>query len=148
MDKFKIGTHIRIKDSKLKGEIVAGPNRKGEYELVIGALRSWISADKIEVRAVAKKQRKKNKNSSIDRIQTNNKALAVDFHGRTKAEAKELLDSILDRAILEDAWRIEITHGLGSGILKDFVHRYLKNSRHIKNYKLDDANPGLTIAYL
>ena len=76
------------------------------------------------------------------------KTASIDLHGQTVKEAIEALETALDRALLNDVSQIEIVHGLGTGKVKEAVHKYLANSRHIKNFRISINNPGMTIAYL
>lgn len=76
------------------------------------------------------------------------KSIAIDLHGVTVREAVEQLEKTLDRALLANANQIEIMHGLGTGKVKDAVHKYLSSSRHVKNFRVSINNPGVTIAYL
>lgn len=43
---------------------------------------------------------------------------------------------------------IKIVHGIGEGILKTEIHKYLKTEQLVKNYKLDIFNQGVTIIEL
>ena len=41
--------------------------------------------------------------------------------------------------------KLYIIHGIGKGILKDTVHKVLKNDKRIEKYYIDFMNPGSTI---
>ena len=72
----------------------------------------------------------------------------IDLHGMHAREAIEKLEYTIDRAIIADAWCIEIMHGRGTGKLKNEVSKYLKKSKQIKRFEVDPLNPGVTKAYL
>ena len=40
---------------------------------------------------------------------------------------------------------IKIIHGKGNHILKEEIHKYLKNNKKVISYKLDLFNDGVTI---
>jgi DNA mismatch repair protein MutS2 len=74
--------------------------------------------------------------------------LTTDLHGKTRAEAHEILISLLDSALLKGVQKLEIIHGLGNGILKKEVTEFLSQSNYIASFKTDDLNQGVIIAYL
>ena len=54
------------------------------------------------------------------------------------------------REFIEDCYKLKheyavIIHGIGSGILRDAVKRYLQKEPRVLEYKLDFMNPGCTI---
>ncbi len=73
---------------------------------------------------------------------------ALDLHGCTVVEAKEKVLDALNEALLKDVDQLRIIHGLGSGKVKDAVHALLGANRHVKNFRLEMANPGVTVVYL
>jgi len=76
-----------------------------------------------------------------------NSSSRVDFHGLTKRQALEKLELLIDRALVDDTPSLEIIHGLGTGTIKTAIHQYLAKSKHIRAFKLDDLNPGVTWVY-
>jgi len=87
--------------------------------------------------------RRKSKPSSRRRASSE-----IDLHGKTKAEAIEILEGFISRAIINDTSPITIIHGIGSGAVKNTVLEYLGNSKHIASYSVSAYNPGQTIAWL
>ena len=74
--------------------------------------------------------------------------LEIDLHGYTVQEAIETLEKTIDRAILSNVRQLNVIHGLGSGKIKDAVHKYLHNFKHISSFRLSVNNPGVTIVYI
>ena len=72
----------------------------------------------------------------------------VDLHGLTIEEAKNKLESALDKALLNDTWCLEVIHGRGTGALKNMTKNYFKSSKHITRFNEDPINPGVTKGYL
>ena len=72
----------------------------------------------------------------------------IDLHGEDRISAVlKTKEFINDNYILKNKLII-IIHGVGKGILKNEIHRYLKNENKVKNYKLDIFNRGMTIIEL
>jgi DNA mismatch repair protein MutS2 len=89
-----------------------------------------------------------NKKSKSKATPSAMRKLSIDLHGLTVAEALEKVERGLDRALQEEADRLDIVHGLGTGKLKDAVHRYLKGLSVVKHFKAADGNPGITWVFM
>lgn len=72
----------------------------------------------------------------------------IDLHGFTVAEALDALEQKLNRSIMSNVKRIKVIHGFGSGKVMIAVHTYLKESRLVSNFRVDDLNPGQTWVWL
>ena len=72
----------------------------------------------------------------------------LDLHGFDRDYARiKVLEFINDNIILKNDI-IVIVHGIGNGILKAEVHKMLKRSKKVLDYKLFYNNNGLTIVKL
>jgi DNA mismatch repair protein MutS2 len=68
------------------------------------------------------------------------------LRGLTVEEAEPLLERALDDAILADLPYLNIIHGKGTGVLRDFVQAALKRDPRIKRFGIMPTNPGVTVA--
>ena len=68
----------------------------------------------------------------------------LDLHGETRFSAKVLLEEFINNNITLKNNLIIVVHGIGKGILKEEIHKYLKT----KAYKTDIFNQGATIVEL
>jgi DNA mismatch repair protein MutS2 len=69
----------------------------------------------------------------------------------TIEEARSKLDKYLDDAFMSGFIQIRIVHGKGTGTLRNFVHRELKNHLLVKSYrpgKYGEGGAGVTIVEL
>lgn len=78
-----------------------------------------------------------------DSIQTGVQA-RIDLHGLTVAQALKATEERINRAVLAGLEKIEIVHGIGSGKVKESVHRYLGQLTVIKRFAVDQRNAGVT----
>lgn len=72
-------------------------------------------------------------------------AATIDLHGLTAEEAVAALDSFINEAILAGLAEGRVIHGRSGGRLKTAVHARLKVIPSIRGFRLDPANPGVTI---
>jgi DNA mismatch repair protein MutS2 len=61
--------------------------------------------------------------------------VVADLRGKKVDEALDVLDKIIDSAILIGLTQIKIIHGAGKGNLKEAVHNFLKSHRMIISFK-------------
>jgi DNA mismatch repair protein MutS2 len=85
---------------------------------------------------------------AIDARPRTNAASSIDLHGRTAPEAVAAVDAFLNDAILASLDEVRIIHGRSGGRLKAAVHARLRRLTAIRNFRLDPANPGVTIVSL
>lgn len=71
----------------------------------------------------------------------------IDLHGEDKVNALIKVDEFINDSIKLKNYVIVIVHGIGTGILKNAVHEYLKKDNRVLDYKLG-INIGQTIVYL
>ena len=74
--------------------------------------------------------------------------LSLDLHGMTAAEAVAALDAFLSDAILAGHPEVRVIHGRSGGRLKAAVEHRLKQLPPVVRFRLDPANPGVTIVGL
>ena len=73
---------------------------------------------------------------------------SIDLHGFDRDYARvKVLEFIKDNLVLKNDI-ICIVHGVGSGILKEEVHKTLKLNKNVLDYKLFYNNTGCTIVKL
>ena len=61
------------------------------------------------------------------------------------------VEKFIDNAILVGVPQISIIHGKGTGTLRKEIHKYLKNNKFVKSYRLGtfgEGEDGVTIVEL
>lgn len=72
----------------------------------------------------------------------------IDLHGCDRFETSILVkEFILDNVKLKNKL-LKVIHGKGENILRDTVHKELKNNKNVLKYKVDVFNEGVTIVEL
>jgi DNA mismatch repair protein MutS2 len=73
---------------------------------------------------------------------------SLDLHGKTVEETIDALDVFLNDAFLDGRHEVRVIHGRGGGRLKAAVHKRLGQHASVRAFRLDPANPGVTIVSL
>lgn len=73
---------------------------------------------------------------------------SIDLHGEVRDSARVLVMEFINDNIKLKNEKILIIHGIGSGALKNEVHKVLKANKKVKSYKLDNFNSGCTVVEL
>ncbi len=129
--------------------VLEGPNPKGEYLLEYGSLTIWVHEAKLSIASESKaKKSKSRKRKEREPTTKESKSSRIDLHGLTVDDATAELEKAIDAALRHNCFQIEVIHGIGTGAVKDAVHRYLAKSRHVERFQLDPKNAGTTWVYL
>ena len=87
-------------------------------------------------------------NITIDNYMLYNNIPVIDLHGENKEVAiLKTKEFISDNLKLRN-YIIQIVHGIGEGILKEEIHKFLKTDKRVAAYKLDLFNQGITVVEL
>lgn len=70
---------------------------------------------------------------------------SIDLHGLDRDSARVKVNEFINDNIILKNDIVVIIHGIGNGILKEEVHRVLKNSKSVLDYKIFYNNIGTTI---
>jgi DNA mismatch repair protein MutS2 len=131
-----------------RGDIIA-MGRDGRYQLRIEGVTMWCREEELATPKEAKKT--KAGRSKPVRPEHTGKDLGcvvasgrLDLHGLIVEEALARLTDEIDRSLLRGADRIEVSHGKGSGRVRDAVHRYLASMPVVAAFRLDPVIPGVT----
>ena len=76
------------------------------------------------------------------------KTPTLDLHGEVSSMVEVLVNEFINDNYKMKQKALVIVHGKSSNILKDEVHRTLKNNPYVLDYKLDNWNIGSTIVSL
>ena len=71
---------------------------------------------------------------------------SLDLHGLDRDSARVKVNEFIKDNIVLKNEIIVIIHGIGTGILKEEVHKVLKSNKSVLDYKIFYNNVGTTIA--
>ena len=72
----------------------------------------------------------------------------IDLHGYDIESARVKTNDFINESIELGHKEVLIIHGIGTGAVKDSVHKTLSKNKQVISYKLDSFNNGCTIVKL
>lgn len=125
----------------------------GRYRVRVGGVAIWCREDDLAAAdAGSPKKRKRASPPETGRpgrtpAERRGPPARLDLHGLRVDDALARVDAAIDRALLDDVERLEVVHGLGTGRIRDALHRHLGSLTVVAAFRLDPANPGVTWVY-
>lgn len=143
--RFRKGDHVRVLSLSADGRILEDPAH-GEAQVQVGSMRATLPVDVLRPIATPAKPIP----PSSSRIATGialKKAMHVDREIMIRAmrveEAEQILDRYMDDAFAAGFREVRIIHGKGTGVLRKFVHEYLRTHPLVAGQRrADDADGG------
>ncbi len=142
--KLQVGDQVRMVGQDTTGVIQKVKGK--QVEVSFGALKSFVSPDKLEKVAVNKKQQRhqlKVKKLGIDvssKMANFNHELSL--LGMRADEAMGKVESFIDEALLLGIDEVKIIHGKGFGVLREIVRNYTKDHPGIESVSDEHADRG------
>ena len=130
--------------------------KNGNWEAQVGLIKMSLKADEFTlVRAQAEAQQPKKKQINVvkkaKKTSSDGPRARLDLRGKRYEEAMQELDAFIDQALLNNMSQVDIIHGIGTGVIRDAVTKYLRRHRHVKNFEYapqSAGGSGCTIATL
>lgn len=72
----------------------------------------------------------------------------IDLHGNPRDISRVLVNDFIYDNYIQRKKEVVIIHGRGEGILKEEVHKALRQNRYVESYKINNFNIGETIVIL
>lgn len=129
--------------------------KNGNWEAQVGLIKMTLKADEFTlVRAQAEAQQPKKKQINVvkkAKKTSGGPRARLDLRGKRYEEAMQELDAFIDQALLNNMSQVDIIHGIGTGVIRDAVTKYLRRHRHVKSFEYapqSAGGSGCTIATL
>ena len=141
MSEFKVGDFVKITGQENIAEIIS--IKGNDLEVVMGILKTIVKKNKVALTnpplpTIADKSPVANAIDSIDiKDKMANFKFELDVRGKMKDEVMVELSSWADDAILLGINEARISHGRGSGVIKETVRSVLKKYNEVES--LTDA---------
>jgi DNA mismatch repair protein MutS2 len=152
-EKYPPGSEVYARTILKRAIVQSLPNEKGEVTILAGSMRvqsPWeYLVEETNAQPITKSQF-----TSTPAPQKNafgREDFVLDLRGMTIEEAVEHIDHDINQALQENADRLKIIHGHGTGALKKAVRAYLSRSPHIKGWQAaspEHGGDGVTFAEL
>ncbi len=151
---IQLGETVEIISMNETGTVVSLPNSSGDAMIQVGIMK--IKANITDLRRTAQESassaspsRQRHGRSISSKAMT--ASTELDIRGMMVDEGSMLLDKFIDDAVMASLKTISVIHGKGTGALRAGIHKYLKNNKFVKSYRLGsygEGDSGVTIIEL
>ena len=132
--------------NKLRNKLNDSAKELSNNGLDLSVLLSLNDKDSSKITADQKKSYVHIKNNKAKSISSE-----INLLGETVDMAIAELDQYLDSCRMANLHQVRVVHGKGTGKLREGIHRYLKNSKYVKSYRIGEygeGDYGVTVVYL
>ena len=138
----KVGDDILVTSYGQRGTLVK-QLKDGRWEAQVGLIKMTLEEQKFNLLKAEKEQQPKRKQVNVvKRANTAGPKARLDLRGKRYEEAMEELDAFIDQALLNNMAQVDIIHGIGTGVIREGVTKYLRRNKHVKSFGYAPQNAG------
>lgn len=149
--KLKVGDDVLIFDIDKKGTVLEVNNEAGFALVQAGIIKTKVPISNLRLLNTEKKTISGKTIKSLNHRLNSPVNREIDLRGQTVLEALLEVEKFIDNAILMGVSQLSIIHGKGTGTLRKEIHKYLKNNKFVKSFRLGtfgEGEDGVTIVEL
>ena len=138
----KVGDDILVTSYGQRGTLVK-QLKDGRWEAQVGLIKMTLEEQEFNLLKAEKEQQTKCKQVNVvKRANTAGPKARLDLRGKRYEEAMEELDAFIDQALLNNMPQVDIIHGIGTGVIREGVTKYLRRNKHVKSFGYAPQNAG------
>lgn len=139
----KVGDEILVIRYGQRGTLVK-QLKDGRWEAQVGLIKMTLEEKEFNLIKVEKEaaQPKKRQVNVVKRSNTSGPRARLDLRGKRYEEAMQELDGFIDQALLNNMAQVDIIHGIGTGVIREGVTKYLRRNKHVKSFEYAPQNAG------
>ena len=138
----KVGDDILVTSYGQRGTLVK-QLKDGRWEAQVGLIKMTLDEQEFNLLKAEKEQQPKRKQVNVvKRANTAGPKARLDLRGKRYEEAIEELDAFIDQALLNNMAQVDIIHGIGTGVIREGVTKYLRRNKHVKSFGYAPQNAG------
>jgi len=138
----KVGDDILVTSYGQRGTLVK-QLKDGRWEAQVGLIKMTLEEQEFNLLKAEKEQQPKRKQVNVvKRANTAGPKARLDLRGKRYEEAMEELDAFIDQALLNNMTQVDIIHGIGTGVIREGVTKYLRRNKHVKSFGYAPQNAG------
>ena len=139
----KVGDEILVISYGQRGTLVK-QLKDGRWEAQVGLIKMTLEEKEFNLIKVEKEavQPKKRQVNVVKRSNTSGPRARLDLRGKRYEEAMQELDGFIDQALLNNMAQVDIIHGIGTGVIREGVTKYLRRNKHVKRFEYAPQNAG------
>lgn len=119
--------------------------KNGKWEVQVGLIKMMLKEDEfslVKVQEEAQKPKKKQVHVVKKSKKSAGPRARLDLRGKRYEEAMQELDEFIDQALLNNIAQVDIIHGIGTGVIREGVTKYLSRNKHVKSFGYAPQNAG------
>ena len=138
----KVGDDILVTSYGQRGTLVK-QLKDGRWEAQVGLIKMTLDEQEFNLLKAEKEQQPKRKQVNVVKLaNTAGPKARLDLRGKRYEEAIEELDAFIDQALLNNMAQVDIIHGIGTGVIREGVTKYLRRNKHVKSFGYAPQNAG------
>ena len=138
----KVGDDILVTSYGQRGTLVK-QLKDGRWEAQVGLIKMTLDEQEFNLLKAEKEQQPKRKQVNVvKRANTAGPKARLDLRGKRYEEAMEELDDFIDQALLNNMAQVDIIHGIGTGVIREGVTKYLRRNKQVKSFGYAPQNAG------
>ena len=138
-----VGDEILVISYGQRGTLVK-QLKDGRWEAQVGLIKMTLEEKEFNLIKAEKEaaQPKKRQVNVVKRSNTSGPRARLDLRGKRYEEAMQELDGFIDQALLNNMAQVDIIHGIGTGVIREGVTKYLRRNKHVKSFEYAPQNAG------
>jgi len=138
----KIGDDIIVLSYGQRGTLT-NQLKDGRWEAQVGLIKMTLEEKEFDlVQAQQEAPVKKKQVNVVKRATGKAPQARLDLRGKRYEEAMEALDVFIDQALLNNMAQVDIIHGIGTGVIREGVTKYLQRNKQVKSFGYAPQNAG------
>lgn len=138
----KIGDDIIVLSYGQRGTLT-NQLKDGRWEAQVGLIKMTLEENEFDLVQVQQEALVKKKQVNVvKRAVGKGPRARLDLRGKRYEEAMSELDAFIDQALLNNMAQVDIIHGIGTGVIREGVTKYLQRNKHVKTFGYAPQNAG------
>lgn len=138
----KVGDDIIVLSYGQRGTLT-NQLKDGRWEAQVGLIKMTLEEKEFDlVQAQQEAPVKKKQVNVVKRASGRGPQARLDLRGKRYEEAMNELDDFIDQALLNNMAQVDIIHGVGTGVIREGVTKYLQRNKHVKSFGYAPQNAG------
>ena len=138
----KVGDDIVVLSYGQRGTLT-NQLKDGRWEAQVGLIKMTLEEKEFDlVQAQQEVPVKKKQVNVVKRASGRGPQSRLDLRGKRYEEAMNELDAFIDQALLNNMAQVDIIHGIGTGVIREGVTKYLQRNKHVKSFGYAPQNAG------
>ena len=138
----KVGDDIIVLSYGQRGTLT-NQLKDGRWEAQVGLIKMTLEEREFDlIQAQQEAPVKKKQVNVVKRAGGKGPQARLDLRGKRYEEAMEALDAFIDQALLNNMAQVDIIHGIGTGVIREGVTKYLQRNKQVKSFGYAPQNAG------